>query len=61
MNAEWHRANVMPKNATEQQRLEWHKEHQKYCGCRPIPENLQQLLQGRTGPPTESGEASGQD
>jgi len=36
MNAAWHRAHVMPKNATPQQRLDWHLEHQKRCGCRKL-------------------------
>lgn len=36
MNAAWHRAHVMPKNATPQQRLDWHLEHQKQCGCRKL-------------------------
>ncbi len=31
----------MPKNATFEQRLEWHLEHQKNCSCRrELPEKL---------------------
>lgn len=44
LNAEWHRRNVMPKNATTEQRIAWHVEHAKYCGCRPIPPKLKQLI-----------------
>lgn len=44
LNAEWHRRNVMPKNATTEQRIAWHVEHAKYCGCRPIPPKLKQLM-----------------
>ena len=44
MNAEWHRLHAMPKRATVAQRLAWHTEHQRFCGCRPMPANLQRLL-----------------
>ena len=44
MNAEWHRLNVMPKNATEAERLAWHSEHARYCACRPIPASLKRLM-----------------
>jgi hypothetical protein len=40
MNKEWHKKNKMPKNATFEQRVKWHLEHQKHCTCRPIPEKL---------------------
>lgn len=41
LNAEWHNANPMPKNPTMQERVQWHKEHAKECGCRPIPKAVQ--------------------
>ena len=34
INAVWHKANKMPSNATFEQRLLWHIEHQKKCRCR---------------------------
>ena len=40
LNAEWHRAHRMPKNPTEEQRLEWHAAHAEACGCRPVPPPL---------------------
>lgn len=40
MNADWHRANPMPKNPTEAQRIAWHKAHAIACACRTIPERL---------------------
>ena len=40
MNAEWHARHVMPKNAATEERIAWHREHQKHCGCRPIPAKL---------------------
>lgn len=40
INKEWHLKNKMPKNATFEERVKWHLEHQKNCNCRPIPEKL---------------------
>lgn len=37
---EWHLAHRMPKNATLEQRIAWHKEHVKNCNCRPMPRKL---------------------
>ena len=36
----WHLKNKMPKKPTLEQRIEWHKEHAKFCSCRPIPSTL---------------------
>lgn len=40
MNKEWHSAHPMPKNATLQQRIEWHREHQERCACREVPRSI---------------------
>ncbi len=40
MNAEWHKKHVLPKGASLEQRIAWHREHQKRCACRPIPSKL---------------------
>ena len=40
INAAWHKAHRMPKNATDAERLRWHLEHKKECGCRPMPARL---------------------
>jgi hypothetical protein len=37
----------MPKNATKQQRLEWHLEHAKVCGCRPMPDSIRAMADKR--------------
>jgi hypothetical protein len=34
INREWHAANKVPKNATFEQRVEWHVGHLENCGCR---------------------------
>ena len=44
INKKWHQNNVMPRNATAEDRIKWHLEHSKNCGCRPIPESIQKEL-----------------
>ena len=40
MNKLWHEQNKMPPKATLDQRILWHKEHQKHCACRESPKEL---------------------
>ena len=40
MNAEWHKKHALPKGASLEKRIAWHREHQKRCACRPIPPKL---------------------
>ena len=48
INAEWHQHHRMPKNATIEQRIEWHLEHLKNCRCRTdIPAKLKQEMKKR--------------
>ena len=47
INREWHLKNKMPKNATFEQRVKWHLEHQKNCSCRPIAGKLAQEMKKR--------------
>jgi hypothetical protein len=49
LNREWHSSHRMPKNATLDQRIEWHLEHKKNCGCRGIPEKVKQEIKKRSG------------
>ena len=44
INKESHLKNKMSQNATFEQRVEWHLEHQKNCKCRPIPEKLLEAM-----------------
>ena len=34
LNKEWHLNHKMPKNPTDLQRAQWHREHAQHCGCR---------------------------
>jgi uncharacterized protein YdhG (YjbR/CyaY superfamily) len=40
VNSEWHRKHVQPKGASLEERIAWHREHQRRCACRPIPAKL---------------------
>ncbi|MEK7637615.1 MAG: hypothetical protein AAB402_04505 [Patescibacteria group bacterium] len=40
INAAWHARHHMPKNPTLQQRVVWHIQHTKHCGCRDVPESI---------------------
>ena len=53
-NTEWHLANKMPKNATFDQRVEWHREHLKHCACRTdLPPDIRKAIEARS--PDSSG------
>ncbi|MFN0213197.1 MAG: hypothetical protein ACKVT2_03000 [Saprospiraceae bacterium] len=48
INKEWHEKNKMPKNPSFDQRVKWHLEHLKNCGCRKeIPKKLGEELKRR--------------
>ena len=55
MNAEWHQQNRMPRNASLEQRLAWHRAHQLACACRPIPASLRARLSGAAPPAAPAG------
>jgi hypothetical protein len=45
INASWHLKNKMPKNPTIEERIFWHKDHEKNCACRPVPDNLKKEME----------------
>ena len=47
LNREWHLEHRMPINATAEERIRWHREHAKACGCRPIPKGVIALMAER--------------
>ena len=47
LNAEWHEQHPMPAKATFEQRLEWHREHARACGCRKPPADIADELARR--------------
>lgn len=40
INKEWHEKHKMPKNPTMEEKIKWHKEHARNCGCRPMPKSI---------------------
>jgi hypothetical protein len=41
INKEWHMKHKMPKNASFEEKVKWHREHNKHCNCRPgFPKKL---------------------
>ncbi len=40
MNKDWHQQHKMPDRASDADRIEWHINHARNCGCRPIPKPL---------------------
>lgn len=48
LNKEWHLKHKMPANATFEERVKWHTEHQKHCLCRPgFPAKLLEEMKKR--------------
>lgn len=47
INADWHKANRMPKNPTLDQRIAWHLEHAKNCNCRPLEGKILEEIKKR--------------
>jgi hypothetical protein len=45
LNKAWHLSHAMPKNPTLEQRIEWHLEHSKNCGCRKITGKLKEQME----------------
>jgi hypothetical protein len=44
INEVWHAAHPMPDRPTAEERVNWHFEHARLCGCRPVPESLVQAV-----------------
>lgn len=47
VNKQWHASHKMPKYPTLQQRIDWHLEHAKHCGCRTIPTTVIEEMEKR--------------
>ena len=54
INADWHKKHVMPKNATVDQKVEWHLAHRAACACRTdLPASIVAELKKRGIKPPE--------
>lgn len=47
INKDWHSKNRMPAKAKPAQKLQWHVNHARECGCRPIPGPIKLLMKER--------------
>ena len=56
INKKWHDSHRMPKNANMSQRLKWHLEHTRECGCRAIPQTVLTEILRRFENPDETRE-----
>jgi len=45
MNAAWHAGHRVSRKATPAERLRWHVEHQRACGCRPLTAAMKKTLE----------------
>ena len=45
INKEWHEANKMAKNASFEQRVEWHRAHLMHCACRSAPPDIAKRIE----------------
>jgi len=55
IDREWHLANKMPKNASVEQRAEWHRAHLKHCACRTdLPPDIEKAIEAGGGAKSET-------
>ena len=47
VNSAWHYNHPLPKDATLDQRMDWHLEHVEHCNCRDIPARLKEQIRKR--------------
>jgi len=47
MNEQWHKDHVLGDGASMDRRIEWHLMHAAECGCRPIPQSVQEEIKQR--------------
>jgi hypothetical protein len=49
INAEWHKNNKMPKNASLEEKIKWHAGHARNCACRDSRIHLLKLREIKNG------------
>jgi hypothetical protein len=47
MNEQWHRDHPLGSGSSLDERVAWHVEHAKACGCRPIPDSVAAEVRAR--------------
>ncbi len=49
MNTDWHNEHVLGAKAPMEERVRWHLQHTDKCGCRPIPKDVQDVIDEHAG------------
>jgi hypothetical protein len=47
LNRQWHGQHQLSSRASLDERVRWHLEHAKVCGCRPIPARVLEEIDRR--------------
>jgi hypothetical protein len=47
LNRAWHAEHRLPRDATLEERLDWHLAHAAACGCRDMPPSIRKELEAR--------------
>jgi hypothetical protein len=47
LNRAWHAEHRLARNATLEERLDWHLAHAAACGCRDMPASIRKELEAR--------------
>ena len=48
INKDWHEKNKMPKNTSFEERIKWHREHNKNYSCHPgFPKKLEEEIKNK--------------
>jgi hypothetical protein len=47
INRAWHESHRMPSNAGDDERIAWHLDHARHCGCRRIEGGVAALFKTR--------------
>lgn len=53
INREWHEAHRLGPKAKLDERVTWHIEHARFCGCRDMPDSIKTELAKRGIPQPE--------
>ncbi len=44
MNTDWHEEHQLAPSAPMDERVRWHLQHADKCACRPIPKDVQDVI-----------------
>ncbi len=47
INKEWHKKNKIPSGPNLKEKVQWHVDHIRECGCRPVPKKIKDILKER--------------